>query len=231
VPSLPLEAHLAPNRWWQTWVGVNATAANKEGLEASLAHLYSRLQNPQAFQAQADQARAALAQADAQGLAAQARLDGLGAGATTEQIAALQARVNQAQAALDALLSTRLKRTIRAPTDSVVLNVVAHPGEVAAPGATLLTLADLTQVRLTVYIPEPRLGQVHLGQPVQVSVDSFPDLAFQGHVTHIADRAEFTPRNVATSDERANLVFAVEIDLPNEDGALKPGMPADAVWK
>jgi HlyD family secretion protein len=231
VPSLPLEAHLAPNRWWQAWVGVNATAAQKEGLEASLTHLYSQRQNPQAFEAQADQARAALAQADAQVLAAQARLDGLRSGATTEQIAALQARADQAQAALNALLSSRAARTILAPADGVLLDVVAHPGEIAAPGATLLTLADLSQVRLNVYVPEPRLGQVHLGQSVQVTVDSFPDRLFQGRVTRIADRAEFTPRNVATREERANLVFAVEIDLPNKDGALKPGMPADAVWR
>jgi multidrug resistance efflux pump len=231
VPSLPLEAHLAPNRWWQAWVGVNATAAQKEGLEASLAHLYAQRQNPQAFGAQADQARAALAQADAQVLAAQAQLDGLRSGATTEEIAALQARVDQAQAALDALLSRRDRRTISAPADGVVLDVVAHPGEIAAPGATLLTLADLSRVRLTVYVPEPRLGEVHLGQSVQVTVDSFPERAFQGRVARIADRAEFTPRNVATREERANLVFAVEIDLPNEDGALKPGMPADAAWR
>lgn len=231
VPSLPLEAHLAPNRWWQTWVGVNAAAAQKEGLEASLANLYSQLRNPRALEAQANQARAALAQADAQVLAAQARLDGLSVGATAEQIAALQARVDQAQAALDTLLSGRAKRTIRAPADGIVLDVVAHPGEIAAPGATLLTLADLSQVRLTVYVPTPQLGQVHLGQSVQVTVDSYAGRAFEGHVVRIADRAEFTPRNVATSEERANLVFAVDIGLPNEDGALKPGMPADAVWK
>jgi HlyD family secretion protein len=231
VPSLPLEAHLAPNRWWQAWIGVNATAANKEGMEAALAQLYARLENPQAFQAQADEAQATLAQADAQILAAQAQLAGLEAGTTAEQIAALQARVLQAQAALDALLSSRAMRTVRAPTDGVVLEIMTQRGEIAAPGAPLLTLADLSHVRLTVYVPEPELGQIQLGQSVQARVDSFPSQRFQGHVTHIADRAEFTPRNVATSEERANLVFAVEIDLPNEEGALKPGMPADAVWK
>ena len=231
VPALPLEAHLAPNRWWQAWVGVNAAAAQEEGLKASLANLHSQLRNPQALEAQADQAGAALAQADAQVLAAQARLDGLSAGATAEQIAALQARVDQAQAALDALLSSQARRTIRAPTDGIILDIVAHPGEIAAPGATLITLADLSQVRLTVYVPTPQLGQVRLGQSVQVTVDSFAGRVFEGRVVRIADRAEFTPRNVATSEERANLVFAVEIDLPNEEGALKPGMPADAAWQ
>ena len=61
-----------------------------------------------------------------------------------------------------------------------------------------------------------------------MTVDSFSERTFTGQVSHIADRAEFTPRNVATREERVNLVFAVEIQLPNDDGALKPGMPADA---
>ena len=77
-------------------------------------------------------------------------------------------------------------------------------------------------------MPETRVGQVTLGQMVRVTVDSFPGRAFEGTVVHIADSAEFTPRNVATKEERVNLVFGVEIDLENEDGALKPGMPADA---
>ena len=61
-------------------------------------------------------------------------------------------------------------------------------------------------------------------------VDSFPGRFFEGQVAHIAGRAEYTPRNVATKEERVNLVFAIEIRLPNDDRALKPGMPADAVF-
>jgi multidrug resistance efflux pump len=230
VPSLPLDAHLAPNHWWQTWEGVNATAAQKEGLEATLAHLYAQQQQPQELETQADRARSALQQAEAQVAVAQARLDGLQAGATEEQIAALDARVGQAQATLDALLSRRANMDISAPIEGIVTDAKASQGEVAVPGATLLTIADLSRVRLVVYLPETQLGWVFLEQPVQVTVDSFPGRAFTGQVTHIADRAEFTPRNVATQEERVNLVFAVEIELPNEDGALKPGMPADAVF-
>jgi hypothetical protein len=61
-----------------------------------------------------------------------------------------------------------------------------------------------------------------------VKVDSYPGRIYEGTVVHIADRAEFTPRNVSTKEERVNLVFAVRIDLDNDDGSLKPGMPADA---
>ena len=79
-------------------------------------------------------------------------------------------------------------------------------------------------------MPQNQLGQVHLDQPVQITVNSFPDRAFEGYVSRIADNAEFTPRNVATQEERVNLVFAVEITVLNENNALKMGMPADVVF-
>lgn len=230
VPSLPLEAHLTPNYWWQAWVGVNAAAAQKEGLETLLNQLYAQLQDPQQLDAQLDQALSALAQAEAQVAIAQTQVDALKAGASPEQIDALQARVKQAQAMLDSLLSERDKMGVRSPMDGVMVDCTVHQGEVAAPGSTIATVADLSQVKLTVYVPETQLGHVNLGQVVHVSVDSFADRSFQGTVTYIADTAEFTPRNVATKEERVNLVFAVEVSLPNEDGALKPGMPADAVF-
>jgi multidrug efflux pump subunit AcrA (membrane-fusion protein) len=228
VPTLPLAFHQLPNQWWQTWVGVNAASAEQEGLEASLAHLYTQRENPQAMEAAAGEARAALAQAKAQVAAAQAQVAGMNAGATEEQIAALEARVGQAQAGRDALLTQREMMILTAPMDGTVLNIAVHPSEVAAQGASLLTIADISQVILTVYVPETRIGQVQLDQSVRVTVDSFPNRVFEGRVSHISDQAEFTPRNVATQEERVNLVFAVEIRIANDDGALKPGMPADA---
>ena len=228
--NLPFESHLAPNTWWQAWVGVNATAAQKAGLEALLNQLYEKRAHPQDLEAKVDEAIAALAQSEARVAAAQARLDALQAGATPEQVAALQARVAQAQTVLDSLMTRRSMMQITAPMDGVVMDVSVHSGEVAASGATLLTIADLAGTRLTVYLPETQLGHVSLGHAVQVRVDSFPGRVFRGRVAYIADRAEFTPRNVATKEERVNLVFAIEVRLPNEDGALKPGMPADAVF-
>jgi multidrug resistance efflux pump len=227
---IPFELHLMPNRWWQGWVGVNAAVAQKEGLEASLAHLYAKRAHPQELEAKADEALAVLAQAEAQVLAAQAQVEGLKAGATEEQIAALEARVAQAQAAVDALLTQRAMMDITSPVSGTVMSVMAHPGEVAAPGTSLLTVSDLSQVKLIVYVPQNRLGQVQLEQRAQITVDSFPGQVFEGEVAYIADRAEFTPRNVATKEERVNLVFAVEIRVANKDGALKPGMPADVVF-
>jgi HlyD family secretion protein len=97
------------------------------------------------------------------------------------------------------------------------------------PSVTLLTLADLTKVTLTVYVPEPDIDTVSNGQKVTVFVDTFPDRPFSGYITYVSDEAEFTPKNIQTKEERVNMVFAVKIGLENEDQRLKPGMPADAI--
>ena len=160
---------------------------------------------------------------------AQAQVEGLQIGATPEQIAAVEAQVEIARAALESLEVQRDKFTLQAPISGLVLERPVHVGEVALPGAPLMTLADLDGVTLTVYVPEDQLGKVQLGQPVSVTVDAYPDRVFAGTVTFIASQAEFTPKNVQTREERVNMVFAVKVGLPNPDHALKPGMPADAV--
>jgi HlyD family secretion protein len=119
------------------------------------------------------------------------------------------------------------RERIRTPIDGVVLYRSVEPGEFAAPGAPLITVADLDHLTLTVYVPEDRYGRVMLGANYPVTVDSFPDEVFTGTVRHIAARAEFTPRNVQTTDSRKTTVFAIRLDLGSGAGKLKPGMPAD----
>ncbi len=160
---------------------------------------------------------------------AQTQLEGLGIGATPEQIAAVEAQVGVARAALDLLEVQTEKLTLPAPISGLVLEMPAHVGELAVPGAPLATLADLENMTLTVYVPEDEIGMVQIGQPVSVTVDAYPDRTFPGTVGFIASQAEFTPKNVQTREERVNMVFAVKVKLPNDDHALKPGMPADAV--
>lgn len=116
---------------------------------------------------------------------------------------------------------------IRTPIGGVVLYRSVEPGEFAAPGAPLITVADVEHMTLTVYVPEDRYGQILLGESYPVTVDSFPGEVFTATVRHIADRAEFTPRNVQTTDSRKTTVFAIKLDLAPSDGKLKPGMPAD----
>lgn len=116
---------------------------------------------------------------------------------------------------------------IRTPIAGTVLYRSVEPGEFASPGAPLVTVADLDHMTLTVYVPEDRYGQILLGASYPVMVDSYPTEVFTGTVSHIADRAEFTPRNVQTTDSRKTTVFAIKLDLAQNGGKLKPGMPAD----
>jgi HlyD family secretion protein len=214
---------------WQAWTGAAQADVAAGGAERYAAELARQVANPLTLQAQANGAEAQYQVATAAVGMAQAQLEGLNMGATAEQIAALEAHVEMARAALDALSVQEDKFSLQAPISGLVLERTVRIGEVALPGAPLMTLADLEQMTLTVYVPEDQLGRVYLGQPVSVTVDAYPHRAFGGTVQHISSRAEFTPRNIQTQEQRVNMVFAVEVDLPNPDHALKPGMPADAV--
>jgi HlyD family secretion protein len=109
----------------------------------------------------------------------------------------------------------------------VLIERVAEPGEVLPPGATIAILVDLARPWLEVWVGEPSLASIRLGDPVEVRVDGH-DGALEGTVAFISDVAEFTPKNVQTPEERAKLVFRLKVALDNEDGLFKPGMPADA---
>ncbi len=115
------------------------------------------------------------------------------------------------------------------PIDGVVLQRNAEAGEVASPGMSLLTIGDLSKPWLKIYIPEYKIGKVKLGASARVMIDTFPGKEMQGTVTYISSKAEFTPKNVQTKEDRVRLVYAVKIALDNKDGTFKPGMPADAV--
>jgi multidrug efflux pump subunit AcrA (membrane-fusion protein) len=116
---------------------------------------------------------------------------------------------------------------VRTPIDGVILTRAFEPGEITAAGSTMLVVGDLSVMTLTVYVPEDSYGQIDLGQEYPVTVDSFPDEVFTGRVTHIANQAEFTPRNVQTVQGRKNTVYAIRLTIDNPTLALKPGMPAD----
>ena len=92
-------------------------------------------------------------------------------------------------------------------------------------------MTNLESLKLTIYVPETRIGQIKIGDEFDVKVDSYPSKVFKGKVIFIATQAEFTPRNVQTQAERVNTVFAVRLQIPNPDQELKPGMPADATLK
>ncbi len=189
-------------------------------------------------------ARAELAAAQERYDTAQDRLLALQTGDRSPRLAAAQRAVDQAQAAADqarltaaqaqaqlALLDAQLsKLTVTAPSDGVVLSRTVQPGEVVSPGATALILARLEDLTLIVYLPEDRYGEISLGQSVSVTVDSFPDVSFTAEVVRIADQAEFTPRNVQTTEGRQSTVYAIKLQVQDPDGKLRPGMPADVTF-
>jgi len=214
---------------WNAWTGQTQAQVAQSGARDYLAELARQETNPLVLEAQANAAESQYEiAASAVGLA-QAQVDGLKIGATPEQIAAAEAQVEMSRASLQVLEVQLEKLTLQAPISGLVLERPVHVGEVAMPGAPLMTLADLENLTLTVYVPEAQLGEVQIGQPVSVTVDAYPDRTFMGSVIFIASQAEFTPKNVQTREERVSMVFAVKVNLPNPDHALKPGMPADAV--
>ena len=176
--------------------------------------------------------RAESAEVLAEGARAQAAsaLAKLESGARQPEIARARATLDQADSSLALAERALADAKIIAPADGTVLYRMVEKGEWAAPGSAAFVIADLERLRLTVYVPEPLLARIALGQEAEVSMDGAPDHVV-GRVTWISPEAEFTPKNVQTDEERAKQVFAVRIDVENPDGVLKPGMPADAVFR
>lgn len=142
-----------------------------------------------------------------------------------------QKAVEQAQANLDLLDAQISRLAVYAPIDGSVLTRNAEPGEYVQPGAVAFALADLDDITITVYVPEDRYGQISLGQRARLTADSFPGEIFTAEVIHIADRAEFTPRNVQTVEGRSSTVYAIRLKVTDSKGRLKIGMPADVVFE
>jgi len=149
--------------------------------------------------------------------------------ARPEEIKQAYARLEQAEASRDLLKKTIADSTITSPTSGIVTHRATEQGEFVVPGTILLTIADLAEVRLEIFVPETDLGKVRLGQPAEVMIDSHPDRVFEGRVIFISPEAEFTPKNIQTKEERVKLVYRIKIKVPNPENILKPGMPADAV--
>lgn len=145
-----------------------------------------------------------------------------------QQVATLEATIARDRAALAAAEVQLGYTALRSPKAGVVLRKHVEPGEMIAAGTPAVTVADLREVWLKIYVPEPQLGRIKLGQRAEITTDSYPGKVYPGTVTFINSEAEFTPKNVQTREERVKLVFAVKIAVENPDQELKPGMPADA---
>lgn len=145
-----------------------------------------------------------------------------------EEIESAKANVKRAEANVDLLKKNISDCDVIAPVDGIVSKKFVEEGENVGPNTSLLKISSLGQVELVIYVPEAELGKVKLGQKADVTVDAFKDKVFKGEVIYISPEAEFTPKNIQTPEERTKLVFAVKLEIPNEQYELKPGMPADA---
>jgi HlyD family secretion protein len=219
------------NAWWAAEATYQAAQATFNGAQKSLQILGDMRARPLTLNPQVDAAKAQYDSAATGVDIAQAKLDATKAGATKEQVNVADAAVKQAEAALGILQVQSNKMTLKSPVSGLVTRRAVNSGEIAAPNAPLLTIANLETVKLTIYVPETQIGSIKIGDTIPIQVDSFPGKTFQGKAIFIASQAEFTPRNVQTKTERVNTVFAVKVQIPNPQMDLKPGMPADAALK
>lgn len=206
---------------------VARAAADLEGSQRELERMEGLLQTGSGTSKSRDDALTRRNVARASLDAAEKRLRRLLAGARPEEIEAARARVAAVDARIAQLEQQIRDATITSPIDGIVTLKLAERGELHGPGSGIAIVTDLSGAWLNVYVGEPNLGKIRIGQSVDVRTDD--GQVRKGEFSFIASEAEFTPKNVQTQDERVKLVYRVKIRLFNDDHLFKPGMPAEAV--
>ena len=173
-----------------------------------------------------DVAKSRVASARARENAAREAVSRLAAGARREELDAARARVAAADAQIAVLQKNRGDAALLAPIDGIVSERLLDPGEMAAPRAPIVVLTDLDHAWAEVFVDEPDVPRLKLGQPATVFTDAGDRLP--GTISFISPKAEFTPRNVQTAEDRSKLVYRVKIAVDNRKGVLKQGMPVEA---
>jgi HlyD family secretion protein len=167
-----------------------------------------------------------LRRAQEEARAARATLARLRAGARKQEIEGARSRV----AALDAQIATLQKALsdarIFSPAAGIVTDKLLEQGEIAAPRTPILVVTDLVHAWANLYVPEPAVPRLRIGQAVEVRTDAGDSVP--GTLSFVSPNAEFTPRNVQTAEERSKLVYRIKVNVKNEKGLLKSGMPVYA---
>ena len=198
-----------------------------ERFEALLkANAGSRKQRDDA-QARVDVARERQRGAADRTVAAREAAARLRAGARQEEIDGARARLAGVDAQIATLQKAVSDASVTAPAAGIVTQKLAEAGELAAPGMPLLVVTDLDHAWANLFVPEPLVPRVRIGQPATVRTDAGGE-GIPGTVTFVSSKAEFTPRNVQTAEERSKLVYRIKVSVDNRAGVLKPGMPVDA---
>lgn len=207
---------------------LKAAEADLERFEALLrANAGSQKQRDDA-KARADIGRERVRGAEERIRAAKEALARLRAGARPQEIDAARARVAAIDAQIAALEKSLRDAQIVAPVDGIVTSKLADQGELVAIRTPIVVITDLDHAWANVFVPEPLIPRVKIGQPATVFTDA-GGAGIPGKVTFVSPKAEFTPRNVQTADERSKLVYRIKVTVDNSEGVLKQGMPVDAV--
>jgi HlyD family secretion protein len=149
------------------------------------------------------------------------------AGARREEVDAARARSTVVSAQIASLQKTLGDTTLTSPVAGLVTEKLVEAGEVMAPRAPALVVVDIDHAWADVFVPEPVVPLLRIGQPATVFTDA-GGAGLTGTITYISPKAEFTPRNVQTAEERSKLVYRVRVSVDNKDGILKQGMPVEA---
>jgi len=171
-------------------------------------------------------AAARVAGAQDRARAASDSLARLKAGARPQELAAARAHVSAVDAQIASLEKNLGDAIVKAPVGGVVTSKLIDAGEMVAPRAPIVVITDLDHAWANVYVDEPQVPQLKIGQSATLVTDAGQRIT--GTITFISPKAEFTPRNVQTAEERSKLVYRIKVTTENRDGVLKPGMPVEA---
>jgi HlyD family secretion protein len=204
------------------------------GASADLERFETLLENNSGSRKQRDDsatrvevARARVRGAEQRGRAAAEGLARLQKGARVQEIDAARARLGIVDAQIALLDKSIADATVAAPVAGIVTQKLADAGEILAPRTPVVTVVDLDHAWANIYIDEPLVPRVRLGQPATLHTDAGGP-GIKGTVTFVSPRAEFTPRNVQTAEERSKLVYRIKVSVDNREGVLKQGMPVEA---
>ena len=205
---------------------LDAAAADLERFEGLLRANAGSVKQRDDAKTRRDVAAARVRAAQERAQAAADALARLRAGARPQEIDAARARVAAVDAQIASLQKNAGDAVVKAPVSGVVTSKLMDAGEMVAPRAPLAVITDLDHAWANIYVDEPVVPTLKIGQAATILTDAGQRLA--GTITFISPRAEFTPRNVQTADERSKLVYRVKITADNKEGILKPGMPVEA---
>ena len=208
---------------------VTQAEAELDGAQKDLDRMQGLLDRGSGTPKSRDDARTRRDMAAARLKAARETLARLKNGSRPEEIESARARVGISDARIAQLDQQIQDATVVSPTTGVVTEKIAQAGELLQAGSPLCVITDLADAWLTVYVGEPDLGRIRIGQEADVVTDD--GQSRKGRITFVAAQAEFTPKNVQTRDERVKLVYKVKVGLDNQDGLFKPGMPAEARFR